>query len=631
MSVRRKLIVIILFVAIIPLAVSASAALSVHRRAVEYKLAELELGTARHGASVAQRWFDNTEHSLVAFAGQVPWSELSTQERQGALSVIYRQLTQVAVVGLLDERGQPVGNAVFARPSDEGARGHPRIDPATLDQLARRIPRLEPGQRARAGEVFLTAALPGRPHPGNGGQAAYRPPVPLLPLSIGVPGGAADWTLVVAVALDRLCNALSRVPDGEIEIALYDHLGRTLCPVEGGRPLARGPSQLDDQLAAGQRRRIRYRDARGALWLATAWPAAAGWIVVAGQPADRALAPIRALQRQTWFWIALSVLIGLSAGLYLARGITASVHRLIEGARQFGRGNLNVRLDVTGRDEMGELARTFNQMGQEIARRDEELRQWNRELEKRVDDRTLELRQAQDQLLQSRKMAAMSALAAGLAHEINNPLTGISGMAQVLKRDFAGMNGRPRKALDTIEEGARRIHSIVQILQSLSDRALDAGFVATDARDIIAGAVDTMAGDLERDHIDLIVDMPPHVLELQGNVAQLREVFTHVLRNAITASEAEGCIEVRADLLDKKLIRIEVVDAGIGIAPELLERVFEPFYTTKQDWQNRGSGLAIAHRIVENHGGSIKLHSTPGSGTTVTIVLPASVGGAHLV
>lgn len=595
MRVRLKLVVIVVFVALVPLAVSAVTALRIHGSAYDAVVDDQQRATARHAARVVRMWLADAERSLGALAGQIPWVELDDDELRGALSLVYEQLGAVAAVQLIDADGGGVGAAMYLPPGDSRLPRHPRASLKQLEALAASAPASRRGFGAPLAE-------PGQP--------------PRLALAVPLGADDRDWMLLIGLSLGPLCAELD--DRGELRVALLDADGDQLCPPDaraGQRHPAAG-------VGVGQLARF---SGGGREQLGAAAVTSLGWRVVAYQPASVAGAPARRMRQQTMFWIAASVIIALVAGLVLARGITRPVAALSAGADELARGNLAHRIAVDGGDELAELAATFNHMGGEIQRRDDEIRAWNEELQHRVDERTRELKEAQGQLLQSQKLAAVSSLAAGVAHEINNPLTGVLGMAQLLEGKAADAQ---KPALEAIVREARRIRDIVQTLQQLS-REGGEGHAAVQLDDLARAAVEVMAPRAEGGEVAMSVRAPQPV-RVWGIAAQLREVLLHVLDNALNATPSGGRVDVSVRTVEGELAVVEVRDTGKGIPPENLARIYEPFFSTKDDWQGRGLGLTVAYRLVEAHSGTIKVDSEVGQGTTVTVTLPAGRRGAHL-
>jgi len=176
--------------------------------------------------------------------------------------------------------------------------------------------------------------------------------------------------------------------------------------------------------------------ADGERWLAAAAPVGSlGWVVVVAQREGTALRPATLVRQYTFFWVGVSLILVLVLGALLSRRVTDPVKRLREGVVALGEGRAQA-VEADSDDEIGDLARAFNQMAVEIIGRDEVIRRWNGELQQRVDARDAELKAAQDQILRARRLAALGSLGAGMAHELNNPITAISGITALLRKEL---------------------------------------------------------------------------------------------------------------------------------------------------------------------------------------------------
>ena len=272
-------------------------------------------------------------------------------------------------------------------------------------------------------------------------------------------------------------------------------------------------------------------------------------------------------------------------------------------------------------DEVGVLQRTFNQMAAELATSRAEIERWNQELEARVAERTRALEQAQAQLVQAQKLAALGQLGAGVAHEINNPLGGVLGHVQLLLAERAPDAG-DYEALKHIEQGAQRAATVVQNLLRFSVQRKEPVRTAVDST---AGARHALAYRVahpqSEDRARLRARRREAARARRRRPAgaaraqpRLQRAHRHAGRHA-----AGGHARARSG---RRLVALVVADSGKGIAPEIKERIFEPFFTTKDDWSNVGLGLSVSYRIVEEHGGRIDVSSEPGCGATFTVYLP---------
>jgi two-component system, NtrC family, sensor kinase len=575
-SVGSKLLLILVFVALAPLGVFASSALAEHERALRDELAALHQKTAEHGARTTTKTLASAQQALRGLAGAIPWGELSDEERAGALLLVYDQLDDIAVVSLLDERGAGIGASLYRDRADDR---HPRVDVSTLGAFARAVP-FARGQIAPAlGGVF---EVPGSEL--------------IVTLAMPVIGTAnARWVLAVAFSLRGACAELVAANPPGVTTRIETEDSRLLC---GERSASR------ELLTATAR-------------------TTEGWRVVAEQPRDTAFASLHSVRVQSIVWMGLGVLGAVIAGAVLAQSIQRPLYALTRGAEALARGDLRHRVTSVARDEIGVLARAFNRMGDEIA-------SWKQELQARVDARTKELKDAQDQLLQSKKLGAIAALGAGVAHEINNPLTGVVGLTQVLLARKDKLDDKTIRSLTSIEREALRIRDIIDRLGTLAQAS-----VADATRIEISGAVDAALaqyGDqITARGIRVERVFARDVPLVVGNVEQLNHVFAQLVDNALRAMSDGGSLKLTTRTIDREAIVVEVTDTGRGIVPEVLDRIFEPFFTTKDHWRGAGLGLAIAHRIVEAHQGSIRAASTVGAGTTMTLTFPAAGRAAHLV
>lgn len=622
MRVRPKLIVIILFAAVVPLVISALTIIRRHRDAYARATEELYRLGAVAAAAAAESYLAGAERTLAMLNGTIQWPELSTDERGGALLLVYKQLDDIIVTALLDEAGEGLGPAVYRDGARQGElAAHPEATLDVLRAFAANLPfaQLGPGARTVAGAPFSAPGMS----------------VPIVPILVPVEGQRPNrpWAVAVGLAMRSICADVARGSGDDRDAYMLDAQGRVLC---GGHRLPAGTGaemELADARARGGRGLVEFRTADGIPMLASVISMPRGWSMVVEQNAATVRAPVRAMLWQTLFWAVLSLAVALLAGAWLARRITRPLEQLSATARELGRGNFARRAQVAGRDELSELAQVFNQMGDEVQKREDQIRAWNEELAGRVDERTRELKDAQAQLIQSQKIAAVSVLGAGIAHEINNPLTGVVGLAQVLL-----LRARQRseavaevEMLTSIEAQALRIRRIVQTLLSFTQNYAGEGFAPIKLHNMIDHTLELVQARFAEAKVELASEYTAGSPEILGNRAQLEQAVLHLLNNSLKATPAGGCVTVATSIIDGELVRLSVIDNGKGIAPENLEKIFDPFFTTKDDWRGEGLGLTVAYRIVEEHHGSIKATSQLGRGTTVSITLPRARGGAHLV
>jgi PAS domain S-box-containing protein len=258
------------------------------------------------------------------------------------------------------------------------------------------------------------------------------------------------------------------------------------------------------------------------------------------------------------------------------------------------------------------------------------LRRAHDELEQRVAERTRELSLANQRLvaeqtrrIQTEKLLSIGSLAAGVAHEINNPLSGAMGLVKAL-RDGGVPESRRDAYFDVIRDGLERIGNTVRSLLDFAQPRTDLR-VELDASDVAAGCV-RLVGPLARKRAVDIEILPPVTAPVLGDRSQLMQAIVSLLMNAIEAAPAGTVVTLAIDADDGE-VAIRVTDRGAGIPPEDLERVTNPFFSTKPEGEGAGLGLTTALAIVHSHGGELGIDSQVGAGTTATITLPRFTTG----
>lgn len=245
----------------------------------------------------------------------------------------------------------------------------------------------------------------------------------------------------------------------------------------------------------------------------------------------------------------------------------------------------------------------------------------NATLEKKVEERTQALQEAHARLRHAEKLSALGNLAASVAHDINNPLTGILTYLYLMQQSLPDGN-EVQKDLELIERQAQVIAQLVKQLQSFSrPPQKEKHPVALSA--ILSDILKLIEHDLRKRHIEVTCECACDLPEVLGSPDQLSEVFMNLIINARDAMDAGGALRIRAAADTERTVLAQVSDTGPGIAPEIMEHLFEPFHTTKGE-RGTGLGLAICYRIVEEHGGAIWVESEPERGTTFKIRLPAA-------
>lgn len=235
----------------------------------------------------------------------------------------------------------------------------------------------------------------------------------------------------------------------------------------------------------------------------------------------------------------------------------------------------------------------------------------------------------EEQLQQREKLSSIGLLAAGVAHEVNTPLTGVSSYTQMLLGMLA--EGDPKHALlQKVRNQAERATNIVNNLLNFSRTGSATEFGELDITRVLDDTLQLLEPQLRRSQIEIVRSYDPNSRFVHGNAGKLQQVFTNLLLNARDAIPDGGRIQLSTGSADDGSLTIEVTDTGIGIAPENVAKIYDPFFTTKGVGRGTGLGLAVSYGIVQEHTGHISVESTPGKGTTFRITLPTARARARL-
>jgi len=327
--------------------------------------------------------------------------------------------------------------------------------------------------------------------------------------------------------------------------------------------------------------------------------------------------------RRHFILVAIAALAGCLVMVSLiARRITLPIERLTEGARSLARGELETRIDVQSRDELGTLAQAFNDMAASLAANRAELTQTNQELSRANDH----MQTMQEQLLRSERLAAIGQLAAGVSHEIDNPVGIILGHAELLLDDLPADDPLRDDVMAIIEE-CRRCKRITGGLLGFA-RSPEAVHDRVELGMLVAEAIASMRPQKLFKDLDLKV-IAEADLQVQGDVDQLRQVVINVLLNAAQALQGRGRLHVSlVEQGESALILVD--DSGPGVPPEDREKIFQPFYSTKAHGEGTGLGLPLCRKLVEAQGGQIIAEESPLGGARLAIALPLLREGKKL-
>jgi signal transduction histidine kinase len=315
-----------------------------------------------------------------------------------------------------------------------------------------------------------------------------------------------------------------------------------------------------------------------------------------------------------------------------ASSIFMPLERVTATITEVERGNLSARtsMPVSG-DEIGRVAVHLDSLLDQIQERDRQLREWNEELNVRVRERTRELEHANlkleattKQLIMSEKLAAIGEITAGVAHEINNPIAVMQGNLDVIRSVFGADADKAKVEFRLLDEQIHRINQIVTKLLQFARPEEYAGYVERHVpASVISDCLPLVQHLLNKTEIAVVRDDRANRLVLM-NRNELQQVLVNLIVNAIHAMADGGTLTLRsfdAERDGQQGVAIEITDTGIGMSAEVVEKIFDPFYTTKRR-QGTGLGLSISQTLIKRQGGQIAAESRVGSGSTLTVWLP---------
>ena len=330
--------------------------------------------------------------------------------------------------------------------------------------------------------------------------------------------------------------------------------------------------------------------------------------------------------RQVLLYTILAVLgVAILSAAFVRHMLGGPLKALTAGTRAIGSGDFSHQIKVDSSGELRDLATSFNTMSQQLLEARKEIDAWTRTLEARVEEKTRQLSGAQDEMLRVERMASIGKLAAVVAHEINNPLAGILTYAKLLKKRLSRestVDPENISMLDLVESESRRCGEIVKNLMTFA-RPTSMNREPADVNAIIDRCVRLVQHQLRLKNIELHLDLEPALGTVRCDQGQIEQVILALVINAIDAMSNGGNLSIFTRLLPSSSdVQIEVRDDGVGMPPEILEKLFEPFFTTKEHGRGLGLGLAISRNIVDRHAGKIAVNSKLGQGTSIVITLP---------
>ncbi len=443
---------------------------------------------------------------------------------------------------------------------------------------------------AKAGVVVQNASLP--------------PDLALVRLSTATADGSA-----VVIADLRPEWLLSAVSTSRVyKVFLVDSLGGVLAHPEAERVIKKEDLSslpvVRDALASQVARGAEEYEHDGEVRVAAYARVENGMgSVVVEVPRDEVFKATRELSRRSLLFAVGTVSLALVLAVLLGRRVTRPLSSLQKTMQVISRGEFGVEVPVDGPLEIQSVGSALNEMSRELVRRSEQLQKTNA------------------QLVQSEKLSAVGELAASVAHEVKNPMVGIVGFAQLGREseDLVELH----EYFKLIEQDAFRANKILQNLLEFS-RPPEMEFEALAPNDVVLGSMALCVHQLQMQGVKVTTALGDGLPSIRGNSNQLRQVLLNLMLNAGQAMEAspKKLITVSTMRPEAGFVEIRVTDTGPGLADDVKDKLFKPFFTTKRRGQGTGLGLSVSRTIVEAHRGNIRAEGAPGVGATFIIRLP---------
>jgi len=298
------------------------------------------------------------------------------------------------------------------------------------------------------------------------------------------------------------------------------------------------------------------------------------------------------------------MIIALIVSSFLAKSVLQPIKQLIFASHQWADGNLDFRVEATQKDEIAELTETFNLMASSLKERDERLKEYT-----------------QQQIMKSERLATLGQLAAGVAHEINNPLGAILMYSHLSLEEMESEDPR-RKNLEKVAAEATRCKNIVRSLLDFA-RQSEPNVEEADANEILRRTLSLLQNQAQFQNITILTTLSTSLPKAMMDSSQVQQIFTNIILNAAEAIDGQGEVTIATRTAESgEFIEIEFTDTGCGIPQENLDKIFDPFFTTKEVGRGTGLGLAVSYGIIARHRGTIEVKSNPGKGTTFIVRLP---------
>jgi len=325
------------------------------------------------------------------------------------------------------------------------------------------------------------------------------------------------------------------------------------------------------------------------------------------------------------------ILSAILVSILVQRVVYRPLGDLKDGAVRLAEGDLEKQIPVRSDDELGQLADSFNSMTRALRKSRAELQDWGRTLEQKVEQATHDLDKAQAETARSEKLASVGLLAAGIAHELNNPLTGVLTFSHLVRKQLPD-DSPEAEDLDLVIQETKRCAAIIRrLLDFAREKTPEKKY--SDINKMVEETTQLIGQSAQLASIDIIMDLDEQLPAGWIDEDLVKQDIMNMLVNAQHAIDSSGEITVRSrekgdyqggdpDADPVPVVEITIIDSGCGISEENLRKIFDPFFTTKGVGKGTGLGLSVSHGTIEAHGGQIEVESRVGTGTEFRIYLP---------
>lgn len=581
-KISTKLVLLLAFASLVPLGTFGMLTLATSRRTATKLVTERNLKVAQRAAEEVALYLENSLRILQSLAANINRTHLRPWQKEAILKDYVLQFREFRTIHLLGAGGEVLATSSIKKdpPLPE--------DPKLVEALRR-------GRPYRSG-VFITDQL-----------------VPTVSLGFPVEeeGGDGGMVLGIVELLDvwRVVDQLKVGQQGFALIVsgegrLLAHGDPRLKPlVIEGKALSNHP--LVEGVLRGQEAPAVYRNRGGVEVLGVGVPIPGmGWALLIEQPLEEAFVEPRAMTRRLGVFAlaftALACVVGLVGG---RRYVIEPINRLIGITRAFARGALDRRVQVSSRDEFGELGRAFNTMASDLERLKSDIQRKERE-------------------------AVLGRIAGGLVHDLKHPVKNIQNMTGLLDRLFEDEEFRATFRATV----ARELDTMNRYFDDLADVATPKPLkrVPVDLAARLGEICDQLQGAAASQGVELLREFPGESLTVSGDANALDRIFSNLMSNALEAMPRGGRLRVAAGRLEEDAdsgagasVEVCIEDTGPGIPREIRDKLFEGFVSTKR--KGLGLGLSIAKKLTEAHGGTIEINSSEGAGTTCRLIFPLKI------